>query len=392
MSPAKPNPPSADPRASVHPAAVPRALPTAREPRAVVLVGAGASARRLYFPALHTLQLAGALAVRAVVDPGAAGIEAARETFPNAIHAASFDTLPALPNALAIVATPIRQHMAQTNAALKRGWHVLCATPLAANAGDATIMIAAAQRHERFLAIDFRSRFFPAIRYLRTLCEDHLLGPALSFRVHVGYAGTGTGEGMASDKPLRPEGALTTLGGPCLELLTWCFGNAAIGKYADDAMGGVEANAVIDLAFRDGLRGTVHLSRDWPAEDSYTVVFERGIARWTGSRVNALTLQLASAPAALAGELVAPLSAVHSHPAAPLLSSEDEAGVAMLENILAAIDGRETLQVPATEVMHSLPLIDACYAQRSPLLQPWLSRNDAAHARALSPPAALRRP
>lgn len=364
----------------------------AREPQSVVLVGVGVGARHWYFAALNALQLAGTLIVRAIVDPAGTVGDEAREAFPKAIHATSFDSLPHLPDALAIIATPIRQHMAQTNVALKRGWHVLCSTPLAANAGDAATMIAAAQRHDRLLAVDFRTRFFPACRYLRTLCEDHLLGPPLSFRVHVGQTSPGAGGNVGTDKLLRPDGALTLLGSPCLELLTWCFGDAAIVNYADDAMGGVEANAVIDLAFRDGLRGTVHLSRDWPVEDSYTVVFERGIARWNGSRVNGLTLQLASAPMALAGELAAPLSAVHPQAALPPITTETEASVALLEHLVAAIRGRETLRVPATEVMHSLPLIDACYAQRSPLPQPWLSRNDAAHARALSPPAALRRP
>jgi hypothetical protein len=63
----------------------------------------------------------------------------------------------------------------------------------------------------------------------------------------------------------------------------------------------------------------------------------------------------------------------------------------LLENVIAAIAGLEVLQTPATEAMHSLPLIDACYAQRSSLPQPWLPHNEAVHARALTPPGTLRR-
>jgi predicted dehydrogenase len=213
----------------------------------------------------------------------------------------------------------------------------------------------------------------------------------LSFRVDVGPTQREADDISKNGKLEHTQGVLAELGAPTLDLLTWCFGNAGLVRYADDAMGGAEATALIELEFREAVRGTVHLSRDWPAAEACTFVFERGIVRWTAHQPAAVTLQIASAPFAIAGGLTGPLSAVNASAPAALLATDASACVAQLENLIAAIAGRCALQMPATEAMHSLPLIDECYARRSPLPQPWLSPNDAAHARVLSPPPLVRR-
>jgi len=357
------------------------------------VLGAGPVAQQLYFPALQSLQHANALAVRAIIDPLESAREAAAEYFPDAIRLGSVEAAAVSPDALAILTTPARFHATQTASALKRGWHVLCAMPFASTAHEGALMIAAAQRHERLFAVDLRSRFFPAVHYLRKLCRDFLLGPPLSFQVHAGQPRLAWEKSPGpTEKFEHPDGVLSDLGAGTLDLLTWCLGSASIVSYADDAMGGVEANAAIELSFGDGVRGSVHLSRDWPTEDTCTFVFERGIVRWATNRANGLSLQIASAPAALEGELITPLSPLHSHPSTRLLATADQACVAELQNLLAAIAGHEALRAPATEAMHSLPLIEECYARRTSLLQPWLTRNETVRARALCPPAALRRP
>lgn len=360
----------------------------------MVVIGTGVFAQLAYLPALRFLTQAGKIVVRALVDaasptdPAKSGLH---EAFPEALVATSVNTLPPLPGAFVLIATAPRFHAAAANAAFKRGWHVFCASPLAPQAAEAAAIIAAAQHHERLLAVDLRTRFFPALLFLRALCEDHLLGPPLSFQIHIGATHYLSPESIAAEKYTHPDGALTALGGPVFELLSWCFGTAAVLRYADDAMGGVEANAAIELSFQDRLRGTIHLTRDWPVEDRYTFVFERGVALWRAQRVDALSLQLASAPAALHAELGPAFSTPTGGAPGPRITTADEACAAQLENFIFAIAGQATLRTPATEAMHSLPLVDACYAQRTPLAQPWLSRNDALHARALSPPATLRR-
>lgn len=367
-------------------------IPRSRAPQPVVLAGCGPAARHAYLKALRELQQTGAIEVRAIIDPYKPARDRCLEIFPHAQAFPSLDALEAPADALILIASAARFHAAQAIAALKRGWHVICAMPFTTTAHEGALVIATAQRYDRLLAVDLSQRVFPATRYARTLCQDHLLGPALSFQI---YAGTPPPLLEANEPvPARfetPGGVLAELGADVFDVLTWCLGSASIISYADDAMGGVEANAAIELTFNDSVRGSVHLSRDWPREQAYTFVFERGILRWNPAQANRLALQLASAPAAIDGELILPLSLLHAQRTTPLLAFADEAAIAQLENMIAAIAGREPLRSPATEAMHSLPLIEECYARRTALAQPWLTQNEAAHARMLSPPPALRR-
>jgi predicted dehydrogenase len=224
------------------------------------------------------------------------------------------------------------------------------------------------------------------------LCRDHLLGPAVSFRIHEGTTRRTSATGIpVAEKFESPDGVLNELGMPVLDLLTWCLGRASVKSYSDDAMGGVEANANIELTFAEGVRGTIHLSCDWPTEQSSTFVFERGIVRWRAGEPHRLTLHLSSTPFALEGDLTAPLSPNQPH-APGLATGFEEPVIAQFNNILGAIAGRESLRAPAAEAMHALSLIEECYARRTQLPQPWLSHGEAVQARASAPPTALRRP
>ncbi len=358
----------------------------------VILVGCGAHAHQTYVPALRALQQAGLVNVRALVDPDERSRDECRRHFAKALPVQSLDSAIAPPDSLAIVATPARFHAAHVTAAVKRGWHVLCASPLAPTAHDGALMIAAAARQQCMLAVDLPRRFFPAAQYLRTLCRDHLLGPAIGFRIHEGMTRP-VPEPLppAADRFESPDGVLHELGIATLDLLTWCLGSPSVLNYADDAMGGVEANAFIELSFPENVRGSIHLSRDWPTDSTSTFVFERGIVRWDSTRPSGLTLQIGSAPSALLGELVTPLPASGLRAVGPLLSTPEQATIATIQNIFATLARRETLRTPATEAMHALSIVEECYARRTPLPQPWLPTAEAVQARAYAPPAALRR-
>jgi predicted dehydrogenase len=359
----------------------------------VILVGSGRAAQNLYVPALNALQAGGELNVRTVVDASEAARAYLARAFPNALTLPSLDAAVVPPGALVIIATPPRFHSAQAVAALKRGWHVVCEPPLAGSVRDAATMIAAARRHERLLAVNLYRRSFPAVQYLRALCRDHLLGPVLSFTVHEGEGNIPPDTAVKSfDKPERAEGVLTDVGVHAFDLLAWCLGTPTVLSYADDAMGGVEANAFIELAFPEGVRGTVHLSRDWPSAQRYDIAFERGHVQWRVGEANRLVVQLANAPAALQASLVAAIGA-DDHPGSPSLQpSFQQSFTAHIRNIRAAIGNRGAEAVSAAESLQSLAALEECYGRRTFLEQPWLTPNEAAHARALCLPAAPGRP
>lgn len=367
--------------------------PPADRPIDVILVGGGPITESRYLPALRTLEERGLVAIRSVVDPSTSTREFLFQEFPRATPRPSLDSVVVPPSALAIIATPPRFHAQQASAALKRGWHVLCSTPFSNTVADGAAMLATAKRHERLIAADLHRRFLPATNYLRALCRDQLLGPLLNFAIHEGTPPAAPSKPPAAGEKFEAvDGVLSEVGVEILDLLTWWLGPASITNYGDDAMGGSEANAFLELSFAEGARGTVHVSHDWPTAQSHVFIFERAVVRWHVTEVNRLTVQLGSAPSALDAQLAEQISETTHAASVRPVAANSQSFLAQLQNVLAAVGGRERLRVPPSEALQSLSLAEACYARRTLLAQPWLTRNETAHARALSTPVGGRRP
>ncbi len=75
-----------------------------------------------------------------------------------------------------VVATPHPSHARLTIAALEAGAHVLCEKPLAPEAREADVMIAAADRARRLLGVCFQQRFRPVIAAARSLLDEGKVG------------------------------------------------------------------------------------------------------------------------------------------------------------------------------------------------------------------------
>jgi Predicted dehydrogenases and related proteins len=355
-------------------------------PRRVILVGCGAVARQFYVPALRVLQNAGLARVAAIVDPSVNAREFVARAFPRAGQAASLEQTTAPAGTLVIVASPPGCHAAQTVAAFERGWHVLCEKPMASSAAEAAEMIAAAKQHDRLLAVGLYKRFFPASRYIRSLCRDWLLGPLVSFSIREGGPFRWPAGPSFFDRAQTPGGVLLDIGVHVLDLLGWWLGQPSGVKYADDAMGGLETNAFLRLDYSSGAFGTLHLSRDWGTAQRYRFVFERGVVTWKVNDANGLTVELAGTPAAVQGTLLAPHHDLPLIAEPRALETNAQCFILQLVNVLGAIDGHEELLVPGEQGQDSLRLIEHCYAHRTLVEQPWLTPEEAAHAQELSAP------
>lgn len=360
-------------------------MATSSPPR-VILVGCGALARQFYVPALRALQNAGLLRVVAIVDPAVTAREQVARSFPRTGQAAALEHTTAPAGTLVVIASPPAFHAAQTIAAVERGWHVLCEKPLATTVADAEEMMAAATRHDRLLAVGLHHRFFPASQYLHALCRDWLLGPLVSYTVREGGPFRWPVGPSFFDRTQTRGGVLFDLGAHVFDLLGWWVGEPAEVHYADDGMGGLEANAFVRLRYPDGARGSVHLSRDWPTPQEYRLVFERGIVSWKSPQGNGLTVQLAGTPTALQGALVTPLREPPARGETQPLENNAQCFVLQLSNVLNAVAGAEALVAPGGAALPSLRLIEQCYASRRLVGQPWLSDEEAAHAVELSGP------
>ncbi len=340
----------------------------------IVLVGCGAVSQLFYTPALRALEAAGVLRVAALVDPSGPARAQLHRVFADASPVVNLEAAKAPRGALAIIASPPRWHAGQTLAAIARGWHVLCEKPMAASGAEAERMILAAEAADRVLAVGHYKRFFPSSDVIKSLCAPGgSLGALKNFSIAEGgpFTWPAASPGFFQRRE-TPGGVLLDIGVHVFDLLLWWLGTPTDFTYADDAMGGLEANARVSLRF-GAVTGTVQLSRDWATAQRYDFEFERGRVAWTVNDANGLAVTLDGAPFALQGMLLAPDAA----PAA----TNPQSFIAQLSHVAAAINNRTPVLIDGREGVRALHLIEACYARRQLLAQPWFTATETANAR-----------
>jgi predicted dehydrogenase len=345
-----------------------------RPPVPVVIAGCGAITKFFYASALSWLQEQGQMRVVALCDPNEASRRTIHERFPQAASLAKLDEAHLEPGTVVVVATPPKLHAAQTILALERGCGVLCEKPMAASLADAEAMAEAASRTGKPLAIGLYRRFFRATQLIKDLCVSETLGPVRSYEVEEG--GPFRWE-AASDsffrREITPGGVLYDTGVHTLDLLLWWFNEPTSIAYSDDAAGGLEANAHLKMTHASGVRGTVRLSRDWATKNIFRVNFARGSASWFVGQAGQIALSIEGVGAAVNADIL-PLSdnglALHNSRGA---ENSPQAFIRQLMNVADAVSNGAPLHIPASEGLRSLKLIEACYKNRKPLDQPWLS-------------------
>ena len=338
----------------------------ARRPR-VGVVGCGAIATYGYLPALARL----GCRPTALVDPRLdfARSLAARFGVPR-VAADLAEVAPDLD--AAIVAAPPPLHAELSLPLLTAGVHTLVEKPFAPNAAEARRMIEAAAASGARLAVSHQRRFLFLNRWIGAAIRAGALGDLVqvtaaegrNWRRAAGRALPGTGR-------RRPDywnraradcggGVFRDWGPHLLDTLLWWLGPVRSLDYRDDAEGGLEADARLELEFECGAAGVVEFSRlrDLP-----------GTVRLEGTR--------GSLEASLhRNELleVAPESLSRRRfPVAPGAAGGNEGlwgpggpGERLVADWLSAIEqGREPF-VPGFSALPVAELMDRCLAGRRP--------------------------
>ena len=326
-------------------------------------------------PALRELASAGLLEVVALVDPVAAHSTRLHEAFP---RARSYPEIPASPADsidLAIVASPHSLHAAQSIQLLQSGVSVLCEKPMATSATDARAMARAAEAGPGLLAIALVRRFFPATRSIRDMLAMRTLGEISSFEFSEGSESFAwpAASPRYFDRQEAQGGVLMDIGAHALDLTQWWLGNCVIVEYGDDAMGGIEANCLVRCRLENGATGSLRLSRDCAMANRYTVRGTLGWLSWCTDAVDQFEFGLAGA-----------VESTVARPPGRAATSFEQAFLAQLRNIVAALQGTERLCVPAAEGIAGSELIEQCYRRRALMPLPWLDDREMARARELN--------
>jgi predicted dehydrogenase len=343
------------------------------EPVRVVLAGCGAVTKLYYAEALSRLQGRGQIAVAGIFDPEAKSAAVVQARLPAAKVAASFDGLLAMGADMAIIASPPRYHADQSMQALRAGMHVLCEKPMATSSSDADLILAAAAANNLHVATGLVRRQFPATRSIKAMLEGGLIGKLQSVSCFEGgpfhwpvastsYFSTAESGG----------GVLQDIGTHCLDLLTWWFGEPDEIHYADDAMGGVEANCLVRLRF-GGFEATVRLSRDWARPNLYRLEGERGLISWTVNETE--TVEIA-------------LEGCRTTGAASFTNADGrsrdfvDAFCDQISGLVDAVRNGAPLSGSARAGRDVLNRIEECYARRKRMDMPWLGPEELLHAAA----------
>lgn len=161
-----------------------------------------------------------------------------------------------------VLATPPHVRPALAEQAFSAGLHVLCEKPLANSSAECRVILAAAARAKRVLAVAHTYRYLPNRIQVHALLQDKFLDTVLRVNVEQGDPAdwpTRTGYSMRHD--LSPGGVVLNEGIHTLDTLFWWFGPPLNFEYQDDSLGGLESNARIKMDFTGGISGEIRMSR-----------------------------------------------------------------------------------------------------------------------------------
>lgn len=195
----------------------PAAMPALSKPR-VGFLGVGWIGRHR----MEAIQATGAVEIAAIADSCGEMATEARKLAPDAKLGTSLDDLLALGLDGIVIATPSALHAEQAIRALESGAAVFCQKPLGRNAEEARMVVEAARKADRLLAVDLSYRHTQAMQRIRDLMQSGALGNvyAADFVFHNAY---GPDKAWFYDAALSGGGCVMDLGIHLVDLALWLF-------------------------------------------------------------------------------------------------------------------------------------------------------------------------
>jgi len=199
-------------------------------------------------------------AVQAAAGTGAAITDDLDATFDLAVDAV-------------VVSSPVHYHEQAVIAALARGAHVLCEKPLSNSVDSCRRMVQAAAANERVLAVGFNHRYYPSIKYIRSVLDAGTLGAIDHVRIFGGHDGlTNFRAAWQYKAPESGGGAMMDVGIHMTDLARYLIGEIA-------QVYGVQSNRV----------WTVERSEDnavavFQTADGIPIAYEATWSEWKGYR------------------------------------------------------------------------------------------------------------
>ena len=262
----------------------------------------------------------------------------------------------------AIIAVPHKFHYSIAMDLLEAGVHLLVEKPMALTDKDCQEMIRQAEQHDTHLVVGHFRRVQPVYQLAYEILQQKWFGDILSFEAKEGYvfASPVASPAMFS-KQMGGGGVLLDTGPHLLDNLLWWFGDYEKVEYWDDNCGGVEADCLLRLQFKSGLKGTVKFSRLRDLTNIVKVICERGVLEIPIGHSEEITLKVNG-----------------SDYTGYLGGKKDSSGVGNVGYLLEEIERfaklvlyKEPFFIKGEEAARTIQLIEECYANREELQELW---------------------
>ncbi len=320
----------------------------------VAVVGLGTAARRNYLPAVSSYDGA---RLRWIVDPNREALEDATARFDTVGCARSTTGIDDRTD-VAIVGGPIEDRADVIASLLRSEVPVLAESPIASSETAAREVVERAPEVPCGLVRPLRRA--PAVRTLDLFGPALLVGHVTAVTMRLGTPGHHAVTGARSARPRhRWGGVLVGEALHAIDLLTWLFGrNVSLERFADDALGGVPANAEIEWTVRDGeIPVSVEASADRSIDPELRIEGPSGVLA-IDPRGTCIRLRRDGAgDASLRVDGGA--------------SGFDELARMDVRSFLGAVNGESARYVDAHADVYLLGVLDTCKACREPLRHPW---------------------
>lgn len=346
------------------------------------LVGCGTVAQLYYAPALKELEKQGAISLRSIFDPDIEAAAGIKRSFPSASILSNLAQIKESGAEFAIIASPAKFHAEQAVELLGAGISVLCEKPLALTSDDAQSMIAKAASAKAKLAVGLFRRFFPAVTAIKAMLASGALGPAVNFAFSEGGRFSWPVSTASLFKKDLGGGLLFDIGPHVLDLIHFWFAEPVSIDYADDAMGGVEANCAITMGWASGLTGTVRLSRDCPLDNGYIIRCQRGRIYWLPNEASQVRIEFDKVNFAFHSTVggMLPMNLAANCPP----KTYQQCFIDQIIDIIEAIASNREPRLSGIEALPSIAMIERCYKNRKLISMGWLTDQEIAAAEKLA--------
>lgn len=146
---------------------------------------------------------------------------------------------------VALVSTPTGLHYGQVSKLLNMGLNVFCEKPLSNSGTEARKLMSLAVKRGLVLQTGYYRNYHSTVGYITKLIHSNTYGQVVSCNVFSGgIENSSSLPASMYDKGISGGGVLVDMGVHLIDrLLTW-FPTLSLVWYADDNLGGIEANAV----------------------------------------------------------------------------------------------------------------------------------------------------